>query len=224
MLGVAEPLVTGSHAADRPPGRYARLDDVKPSIRACRPGDVAVLDRHNPSPSVASFHAQRYARQTAGTATYLIAWYGRTPAGHAEINFATHPAAEVARAHPHCPEIRGLEVFPAHRRSHGIGTALISRAETAARRHGFDHIGLGVAVANNAAARLYHRLSYRGDLAYHDLYTCLDSLGTRHHFADECVFLTKALPRFTSPRAWLARLTRTAAHTTTPPGAPRRHM
>ncbi|HZE41680.1 MAG TPA: GNAT family N-acetyltransferase [Stackebrandtia sp.] len=163
------------------------------TIRTCRAGDVAALDGHNPSPSVESFHAQRFARQEDGASLLLVAWDDTVPVGHAEIRWHGCDAAHVRAAHPGCPEINGLEVFPPALRGKGIGTALVAACEDAGRDRGLAAMGLGVAEANQRARALYARLGYRGDLPYIDRYTCIDSMGTAHHFADPCRFLTKPL-------------------------------
>src|SRR5699024_6358423 len=74
--------------------------------------------------------------------------------------------------------------------------ALIAECERLASEAGYRRIGLGVAHENEAAARLYRRLGYAGDFQYRDRYSCVDSLGTRHYFADPATFVVKSL-------AWL---------------------
>lgn len=187
----------------------------------CRGIDVAALEHHNPSPSVESFHARRYANHTCGDSTYLVAWHNRTPIGRAEIKWDGCADEAVKRHHPGCPEINGLEVFPDNLRGNGVGTSLIEACEAEARHRGVPRIGLGVARANLAAKRLYARLGYRGEHHYTDRYSCLDSMGKRHHFAIDCVFLSKTVPRQISrPRASALRTRVTAALTGARPAAP----
>lgn len=162
-------------------------------FRQCRPQDVALLDRLDPSPSLASFHVNRFERQTAGVGTYLLAWRRRSLVGHAEILWDGCRDAAVNVAHPHCPEINALDVFPESVRSQGIGSALIRACEDLARERGRSRIGLGVADSNPRAAGLYQRLGYTGSTRYLDRYTCIDSMGNRYDFADPCVFLTRAI-------------------------------
>ncbi|GAA4894252.1 acetyltransferase (GNAT) family protein [Stackebrandtia albiflava] len=165
------------------------------TFRLCREADLPVLDRLNPSPSVESFHHRRFATQREGDGDYLIARHRGRPVANALIMWRGCTAEEVRRHHPGVPEINGLDVFPPGLRGRGIGTALVAACEQRARAAGADRIGLGVADANPRAAALYHRLGYRGDVRYIDRYTCVDSLGTRHRFADPCVFLVKDLDR-----------------------------
>ncbi|CAM3363619.1 GNAT family N-acetyltransferase [Stackebrandtia soli] len=167
-----------------------------PAIRTrpCRESDLDTLDRIFPSPSVNSFHRERYRLQTEGAATYLIGWAGGVPIGHALIKWDGCADAEVRRAHPDCPEINGLVVAD-ELRSRGVGSLLIGEAERWAVSRGRASIGLGVADVNPRARALYERLGYAGEVGYLDRYTCVDSLGTVHRFADPCVFLVRALPR-----------------------------
>ena len=165
------------------------------TFQPCRPADVALLDRVNPSPSVDSFHVGRFDRQRSGDSAFLLAWQDRVPVGHAEIRWTGCRDEAVRTAYPRCPEINGLEVFPDRLRGNGIGTALIEACEELARDNGYRQIGLGVAQANPRAARLYRRLGYAGFMSYLDRYSCVDSTGTRHDFADPCVFLTRPLRR-----------------------------
>lgn len=178
------------------------------TVLPSRHRDTHLLEHHNPSPGVENFHAHRHRDPTT---TYLVAWRRRVPVGRAEIRWHGCPADHVRARHPHCPEINGLEVFPADLRGNGIGTTLITAAETEATARGLRHIGLGVARDNPDAHRLYQRLGYRGDTTYTDEYTLLDSLGTRHHITLACLFLTKTLPRRISRRPATALLTRVKA-------------
>ncbi|MGH8795113.1 MAG: GNAT family N-acetyltransferase [Stackebrandtia sp.] len=166
---------------------------MKLYFRRCRDADVALLDQLNPTPSVNSFHAQRYAAQESGDATYLLALNERRPVGHALVKWNGCADDEVRDVHAGCPEINGLEVFPARLRSRGIGSQLIAACEDLARQRRLRWIGLGVADHNPRARQLYHSLRYSGRIRYVDRYTCIDSFGARHDFADQCVFLVKQL-------------------------------
>jgi GNAT superfamily N-acetyltransferase len=166
---------------------------MKLDFRSCLAEDVTLLDHINPTPSIESFHRQRFARQQAGTSSFVLAWLDGSPVGHAEIRWNGCGDPQVRIAHPRCPEINGLEVFPVALRSRGIGRRLIAHCEQFARQRGYRQIGLGVADVNPRAARLYLSLGYDGSRRYLDRYSCLDSTGTRHRFADPCRFLTRRL-------------------------------
>lgn len=85
--------------------------------------------------------------------TYLVAWDGASPVGHA------HVAWEGTRLG--IPEIQDVYVLPERRRE-GIAAALARAAEREARARGHDRISLSVSeTGNEAARRLYERLGYR---------------------------------------------------------------
>jgi GNAT superfamily N-acetyltransferase len=126
--------------------------------------------------------------------TYLIAWVDGIPAGTGEILWQGCAAPEVTQRFPRCPELNGLQVWPAERQSHGIGTAIIRAAEARARERGYRQIGLGVADDNPRAAALYLRLGYHETgCRYLDRYHYLDDRGRRHDVADPARFLVKQL-------------------------------
>ena len=163
-------------------------------IRECREADLALLERHYPSPGRTRFHAERYGRQREGTSTFLTAWLDEIPVGSGEIRWNGCRAGEVLERYPDCPEINGLAVWPPERQSRGIGTAIIRASEDLATRRGFGRIGLGVDDDNVRAAALYLRLGYRETgCRYADRYHYIDDAGTRHDFADPCRFLIKSL-------------------------------
>ena len=85
-----------------------------------------------------------------GERTYLIAWDGAEPVGHAHIAWQGHGGI---------PEIQDAFVL-AERRGEGVGSVLTAAAEREATARGHSQIGLTVNVANLGARRLYDRLGY----------------------------------------------------------------
>jgi 2,3-bisphosphoglycerate-dependent phosphoglycerate mutase len=86
-----------------------------------------------------------------GATTYLVAWDGDWPVGHAHVAWAgTHLGS---------PEIQDVYVLPEQRRA-GVATALTRAAEAAARASGHTEVGLSVGTGNPAAAALYGRLGF----------------------------------------------------------------
>jgi GNAT superfamily N-acetyltransferase len=82
--------------------------------------------------------------------TYLVAWDGDKPVGHAHVAWkGGHVAA---------PEIQDMYVLPA-RRGQGIGAALIEAAERLAVEREHERMSLSVSEAGEAR-RLYERLGY----------------------------------------------------------------
>jgi GNAT superfamily N-acetyltransferase len=84
--------------------------------------------------------------------TYLVAWDGDTPIGHAHIAW-NGTALGV-------PEIQDVFVLPERRRER-VATELMHAVERHARERGQTRISLSYGIANTAARRLYERLGYR---------------------------------------------------------------
>jgi GNAT superfamily N-acetyltransferase len=84
--------------------------------------------------------------------TYLVAWDGRDPVGHAHLAWEGTLLG--------VPEIGDVFV-PTELRGQGIGTKLSEAAEQMARRRGHREISISASVANEGALRLYRRLGYR---------------------------------------------------------------
>ena len=85
--------------------------------------------------------------------TYLVAWDGAEPVGHA------HLAWEATHLGP--PEVQDVYVLPSRRRE-GIASALTAACEEAVRGRGGTRISLSVSRDGNPGARaLYERLGYR---------------------------------------------------------------
>ena len=163
------------------------------NIRECREEDLAVLEASRPSRGRTGY-ARRFERQRQGLSTYLIAWVDGIPIGRGEILWQGCAAPEVSQRYPQCPELNGVEVWPAERRSQGIGTAIIGVAEACAHVRGYHQIGLGVTDDNPRAAALYQRLGYHdAGCRCVDRYHYLDDYGRRHYIADLARFLIKQL-------------------------------
>jgi GNAT superfamily N-acetyltransferase len=84
--------------------------------------------------------------------TYLVAWEGSEPVGHAHVAWEETTLG--------VPEIGDVFV-PAELRGRGIGTELSEAAEQLARRRGHRQISISASIANEGALRLYRRLGYR---------------------------------------------------------------
>jgi GNAT superfamily N-acetyltransferase len=84
--------------------------------------------------------------------TYLVAWAGSDPVGHAHIAWEETTLG--------VPEIGDVFV-QAELRRRGIGTELSEAAERLARTRGHRQISISASIANEGALRLYRRLGYR---------------------------------------------------------------
>ena len=165
---------------------------MKPAvqIRACQQEDAKQLERQDRA------QLQRLQRQQQGRSTFLIAVCvpDGVPVGMGEILWDGCAAPQVRRRYLSCPELNGLEVWPAELRSHGIGTAIVHTAEDQARQRGYHLLGLGVDDHNRRAAALYLRLGYQETgCRYLDRYHYLDDDGMRREVADPARFLVKPL-------------------------------
>jgi GNAT superfamily N-acetyltransferase len=87
-----------------------------------------------------------------GHQTYLVAWDGDDPVGHAHIAWE--------RTKLGVPEIQDVFVR-SDRRRQGIGEAVMLAAESAVADRGHRQVSLSYGVANTAARRFYERLGYR---------------------------------------------------------------
>jgi ribosomal protein S18 acetylase RimI-like enzyme len=87
------------------------------------------------------------ARLDQGNGSYLVAWEGDEPLGHAYL----------AETDP--PELQDVSVRLEHRRR-GVATALTGAAESQARGRGCDRVRLEVSTDNEAAQALYRKLGY----------------------------------------------------------------
>ena len=168
--------------------------EIRPvEIRQCRERDLALLEAGNPTGRNRD-HARRFARQQQGLTTFLIAWADGVPIGKGEILWTGCAAPEVNQRYPGCPELNGLDVWPATRCSQGTGTAIVRAAEALARDRGCHQTGLGVTDDNPRAAALYRRLGYQETgCRYLDRYCYLDDLGRPHDVGDPARFLVKQL-------------------------------
>ncbi|MFI9384618.1 GNAT family N-acetyltransferase [Kutzneria sp. NPDC052558] len=164
------------------------------TIRPCQEQDLVLLRAYIPTPGQPDRHDKRFERQQSGRSTFLIAWAGDLPVGAGEILWNGCDAPEINQHYLDCPELNGLDVWPAELRSQGIGTAIISAAEDLARQRACHRIGLGVDDHNPRAAALYLRLGYQETgRRYLDRYHYFDDDGIRHEVADPARFLVKQL-------------------------------
>jgi GNAT superfamily N-acetyltransferase len=165
---------------------------IEVDLRACEPADLPALEAWAPTGSNRT-HEMRFSHQVAGTSTYLLAHPAGEPGtfvGSCELRWDGCAAAEI----PRCPEVNGLQVWPARLQSRGIGTQILRRLDALVAARGHDTIGLGV--DDPRARALYLRLGYvDSGLTYVDRYTWIDDDHRPHEVADRCAWLTKRLAR-----------------------------
>ena len=114
------------------------------SVTQLQPHEVAHVDRFLP--------LSRLDQQVEEGSTYLVAWDGDQPVGHAHIAWRGTCLG--------LPEIQDVFVVP-ERRRRGIAAQLTHAAEQEARARGWDTISLSVSREGNVAARrLYTKLGF----------------------------------------------------------------
>ena len=148
------------------------------SVSALKPSEVAYVDRCLP--------LNRLGQQTGAGSTYLVAWDGDQPVGHAHIAWAG--------THLGVPEIQDVFVSPEQRRR-GIAAQLTHAAEEEARTRGWGGISLSVSQEGNlAATRLYAKLGYSdAGVAPVHVSGTITLRGRSVEVNDTLVYLTKPL-------------------------------
>lgn len=94
----------------------------------------------------------------------------------------------------HCPNLEDLFVVPQYR-SKGVGSRLLQEAEARVQQEGYGRIGLGVAVDNTGARRLYQHQGYEdaGFAEYKNGGSYLDREGKERSWVEICCYLVKPI-------------------------------
>jgi predicted GNAT family acetyltransferase len=118
--------------------------------------------------------------------TYLVAWDGDDPVGHAHVAWTGTDTG--------VPEVQDVFVEE-ERRRRGVASAVMAQAERAAVARGHRQISVGYGVDNEAARRLYTRLGYR-DAGLHPkrVQGTIVIRGRPVEVDDTLVYLVKDLP------------------------------
>jgi ribosomal protein S18 acetylase RimI-like enzyme len=146
---------------------YARLGGARPAeaqqsvftacvglqLRPCRENDLRALEWMGLYARHRDIIHDTFRQQQAGTALMLLAVSSGFPLAQAWLDFGHR--GTVRR-----PMLWAVRVFPPLQ-AYGIGTWIISAAETAASERGALDIQLGVEPENTLALRFYERLGYR---------------------------------------------------------------
>jgi len=139
-------------------------------------------------------HRERLGRQDEGEAIYLVAWCGNFPVGHLLLEWSGTTDGQMQSRLVHCPNLEDLFVAPRYR-SKGVGSRLLQEAEARAQQEGYAHIGLGVAVDNTGARRLYQRQGYvdAGFGEYKTGGSYLDQEGKEQTWEEICCYFVKRI-------------------------------
>ncbi|MEO7126407.1 MAG: GNAT family N-acetyltransferase [Nakamurella sp.] len=138
-------------------------------------------------------HEAHVAKQSAGVATYLIAWRGIEPLGSGVIQWNGYIGSNGQKAFPAAVEFNLLHVRE-NFRGEGVGGELVRAAEELARNAGIRHMCIAVADTNPGAERLYIRLGYRPTGVFDvSKYEWVDDDGRAHRASDRDQLLVKVL-------------------------------
>ena len=138
-------------------GPSSEASEVRPLARL----ELDLVEAHiNLDWAAAGKHRARLERQDRGEVLYLIAWRGATLSGHLLLEWGGTEDEPIRSKMPDCPNLEDLFVMPEFR-SQGIGSMLLDAAITAVREAGYTQLGLGVAVDNPGAIRLYELKGFR---------------------------------------------------------------
>jgi GNAT superfamily N-acetyltransferase len=139
-------------------------------------------------------HRNRLREQQSGKAAYLIAWYEKQAIGHALVKWDGPAHHAIAARLDNCAEIEDLFVHPSYR-SRGVGFQLLSCAEQMAKQRRFPIIGLGVAVDNSGARRLYEHKDFKDTALgeYTSRWPWRDQDGNEQWAEETCCYLIKRL-------------------------------
>lgn len=124
-------------------------------IRPARASDANMLHESMPS----SINKAQLAEQEKCDTTFLLALDGDELVGRLVIRWAGTKDDEIHELVPNTPNISLVRTREDQRRR-GVGASLMQSAENLARAQGYEQVGLGVALDNEAARRLYQRLGY----------------------------------------------------------------
>jgi ribosomal protein S18 acetylase RimI-like enzyme len=83
--------------------------------------------------------------------TYLVAWNGAEPVGHAHLAWTGTKLG--------VPELQDVYVLP-RQRGRSVGTELLRAAERTVASRGLRRISIGTSVENEGALRLYRLLGF----------------------------------------------------------------
>ncbi len=165
-------------------------------VRSLTKTELGLVEAHiNLDWAAVGKHRARLDRQDRGEVLYFIAWRGATPSGHVLLEWGGTEDDPIHSQLADCPNLEDLFVMP-ELRSRGIGSMLLEAAITAVREAGYTQLGLGVAVDNPGAIRLYERKGFR-DSAFGE-YTSggsyLDREGTVQTWQETCSYWVRLLP------------------------------
>ena len=166
-------------------------DQVRPLARP----DLGLVEAQiNLDWAAAGKHRTRLDRQDRGEALYFIACRGATPSGHLLLEWEGIEDEPLRSKLSECPNLEDLFVMPEFR-SQNIGSILLDEAIAAVQGAGYTQLGLGVAVGNAGAIRLYKRKGFHdsGLGEYTSRGSYIDREGTAQTWQETCTYWIKLL-------------------------------
>ncbi len=166
-------------------------NQVRPLARP----ELGLVEAHiNLDWAAAGKHRARLDRQDRGEVLYFVAWRGATPSGHLLLEWGGTEDEPIRSGLLDCPNLEDLFVMPDFR-SRAIGSMLLDAAITAAREAGYTQLGLGVAIDNPGAIRLYEQKGFQdcGLGEYTSGGSYVDRDGTVQTWQETCTYLIKRL-------------------------------
>jgi GNAT superfamily N-acetyltransferase len=191
-------LLDASDVKQMPPEKLGTIKMSEYAVAEIRPiatEELGQVEYHiNHDSAAPTKHRDRLARQHKGEVAYLVAWFSKAPVGHVLIDW-DGPAEEPMKSQlTDCPNLEDLFVVPQYR-SRKIGSRLLDEAEGLVNRQGYPLVGLGVAVDNHIARRLYRQRGYE-DAGFSEYQTgghYYDPNGLEQAWEETCNYLVKRL-------------------------------
>lgn len=164
-------------------------------IRPLAPEELGLVERHIAFDwGAPAKHRERLARQRGGEVVYLIAWNLDLPIGHVLLVWGGTTDEPVRTQLADCADLQDLFVAPECRRR-GVGSRLLDEAEALVTQRGLHRLGLGAAVDNPDARRLYQRKGFRdagfGEYPTGGVY--IDRDGSEQPWEEICEYMIKQM-------------------------------
>ena len=169
-------------------------EELKPDLdmRPARASDIEALNESMPS----SINNAQMSEQENGNTTFLLALDGDEPVGRLVVRWGGTAKDEIRRLVPNTPNISMVRTRE-DRRGRGIGTNLMHSAEELAHARGYEQVGLGVAIENETARRLYEQLGYE-DWGHGTYMHTRRKPGPNGEVEQEEIYLIKRLRKYSS--------------------------
>ena len=163
-------------------------------VKQCDDDEVRkVIEAMGAAPQLAE---QYILRKQKGEGIFLAAWKDGEPVGHVFLKWnPALPGEYATRVQGDFGDLENLFVAE-KRRSKGIGSMIIQKAEEEARCRGVELLGLAVDPERNPRAHvLYLRHGFRdiGLAPFDASGTWMDREGKVHSYEEWCIYMTKKL-------------------------------